>query len=409
MTTGTYPELRGTSAPPRDRRPPTVGGRGIRLGRWFGVAVRVDYSLVVIAALVIMNLGVGVLPAWHPGWSRPLVWLVAIVAALAFFASILAHELGHALVGRRLGVAISGITLFMFGGMAHLEREPDRPKAEFLMAIVGPIISLAIGFGSIALGAAIDPSVRHPQAAESALRHLGPLATLLLWLGPLNLALGIFNLVPGFPLDGGRVLRAVLWWAMGDFRRATAYATGAGRFFGVLLMALGVSGLLGFRTPFAGGGIQGLWLLLIGWFLYSAARASYQQAVVLDALEHVPVARLMHVDFDSVDPRATLSDLWRLQPWPREQTSFPVVVAGELQGMVSVGEMRRIPEAEWDRTPVSSVMIPRERLPMIAPSDASSKALLALGEGALDELPVIDQGRLAGIVHRRDLLRWLSR
>jgi len=238
-------------------------GLGLHLGKLFGVQVTLDLSLLLVFGLVLLNLGGGLLPAWHPAWSPELRWAVALAAALLFFASILLHELSHALVGRALGTRVSGITLFMFGGMAQLEREPERAAAEFWMAIVGPATSIALGVVATLLGTwlggrEVAALTEHPQAA---LQAFGPLATLLVWLGPLNIVLGLFNLLPGFPLDGGRALRALLWWLTGDLRRATRYATFLGLALGWSLTALGLFTAFGFHVLFFGRGfVQGLWL-----------------------------------------------------------------------------------------------------------------------------------------------------
>jgi Zn-dependent protease len=212
------------------RSAPVRIATGFPLGRPFGIAVTADASLLLIFGLLVINLGAFALPSWHPNWSPLLVWVLAAIAALSFLASVLLHELSHALVGRAFNIEIRGITLFMFGGVAHLEDEPKSPRAEFLMAAAGPLMSLLIGSASTLLGLWIgrDAFARFPDP-KAAQNLLGPLPTLLLWLGPFNVFLAIFNLVPGFPLDGGRVLRAVLWWVTGDLRGATRWATMLGQ------------------------------------------------------------------------------------------------------------------------------------------------------------------------------------
>jgi Zn-dependent protease/CBS domain-containing protein len=393
------------------RRAPSSGGRlrrGIPLGTLFGVKVTADYSLLVIAALVTMNLGAGLLPAWHPDWSPPLVWLVALVAAILFFASVLVHELSHALVGRRVGVPMSGITLFMFGGMAHMDREPERPLAEFLMAAVGPIVSIGIGVlatmgGLWASGGALDV-----EGVEG-VRHVGPIATLLLWLGPINVVLGLFNLIPGFPLDGGRVLRSALWWATGSYRKATRWASLSGQGIAWLFIACGALMMFGQRVPFFGTGlVQGLWLALIGWFLNNAAKASLRQAIVTSALEGVPVARLMYRYVDAVDPRTSLSALVEHRLLHEKQRCFPVVEDGTLEGQICVKDVRQVPEAAWSVTPVSSVMTPLSRLSTLTPMDEAARALPLLTDQEIDQIPVVEGRSLVGVVRREDLLRWLS-
>lgn len=251
----------------------------MRIGQIRGIEIRLDVSVLLIGALVAMNLARGLLPAWHPDWSPWLVWFVAGVAALLLFASILAHELAHAFVGRRLGLPIGRITLFIFGGMAELEREPDRPKTELLTAAAGPLLSIALGFAGIFAGGLLARAEVGTLDEES-LHHLGPVTTLCLWLGPVNVMLGLFNLIPGFPLDGGRVLRAILWWKTKRFDQATLWAARGGQLFAGLLFVAGVTMMFGVRVPLLGSGIgQGLWLLLIGWFLNAAALNAYARAL----------------------------------------------------------------------------------------------------------------------------------
>jgi Zn-dependent protease len=309
---------------------------GLTIGTLLGVRVYVDFSLFVIVALVTINLGAAVFPAWHPEWGLLVRWTVALAAALLFFASILAHELAHAVVGRRLGVPMGGITLFMFGGMAHMEREPERPRVEFLMAAVGPLTSVVIGVVSAFLGSVLGS---------------GPLSTLLSWLGPVNVFLGLFNLVPGFPLDGGRMLRALVWWTSGSYRKATRVATLSGQGVAMLLIACGLAMSFGLRVPALGSGLgPGLWLALVGWFLYGAARTSQRQALVLEALEGVSVERLMRRTFDAV-------------------ALTPCTLRG---------------------------------------SDTGAEALRLLGQHSVEQLPVVDdEGKVMGLIRRDDLLRWV--
>jgi Zn-dependent protease len=332
---------------------------GLNLGRLFGVRVRADYSLLLIAALVTINLGAVVFPAWHPEWSALVCWLLGLAAALLFFASVLAHELAHALVARPLGVPVSGITLFLFGGMAHLDRDAERPRTEFLIAAVGPVTSIAIGVGAL-LGAAALSGVDAGAGADvDVARRAGPLATLLFWLGPLNVFLGVFNLVPGFPLDGGRMLRAVLWWATGSYLRATSVAAMVGQAVGVLLIVAGVAMVLGLAVPLFGtGSAQGVWLALVGWFLSRAARASQRQAFLFDALEGVPIARVMR----------------------------------------SAGEVRELSTAAISRF---------GRVLTVAVTDSAAEALRQLERHGIEQLPVVSaDGELVGVALREDLLRW---
>lgn len=383
-------------------------GSGIRLGRLFGVRVVIDWSLLIIFSLIAGNLGLGLLPAWHPAWGAGQTWVVALFAAALFFASILAHELSHALVAQRFGVRVERITLFIFGGLAQLEGESPSPRAELLVAGVGPLVSLAIGVLAIALGLSLAP-VPLPEDPVALVASLGPVATLLFWLGPLNILLGIFNLIPGFPLDGGRVLRALLWWLTGSLQRATRYAARGGQAFAWLLMATGIAILFGAWLPVIGGGlVQGLWLLLIGWFLNNAARGSYQQLIVRDALKDVPVTDVMSRDIAVIEPRLSLDALVREQLMRRDQRAFPVVEGDRLAGLVTLSDVRRVGREDWPNTPVERVMTPAFRLQTLSPHDDALKALTELGQRSVDQLPVLEGERLVGLVRRGDLMRWLS-
>lgn len=382
---------------------------GLGLGRILGVEIRLDLSLLVIFALVTFNLGAGVLPRWHPAWSPVAVWALALGAAVLFFASLLTHEMAHALVARRMDVPVRRITLFLFGGLAHLEGEPKSPKAEFLIAVVGPATSLVIGALATAAGVWLaGPAlelgvVEGPEAALAAMHGLGPLATVLLWLGPVNLFLGLFNLVPGFPLDGGRVLRALLWGATGDLTRATRWASWSGQGVAWVLMGVGVMNVLG------GGLVSGLWLVLIGWFLNNAARTSYQQLLVRQALEDVPVTRLMRTQLDRVGPELSVDELVREHVMVSDQHAFPVESQGVLQGLVSFEDLRKVPQADWVRTPVGAVMTPLDELAALSPDADGEQALEQLAQRDVEQLPVLDEeAHLLGLVRRQDLVRWLA-
>lgn len=330
---------------------------GIRLGRLFGVRIGADWSILVAFWLVTVSLAVGTFPAWHPDWSESLRWGVALAAALLFFASVLLHELSHALVGRAFGLDVRSITLFIFGGIANVEREPDTPRAELWMAAVGPLTSITLGLVFLFCGAWLAGGP--PSDPALILQRLGPGATLLLWLGPVNLLVGLFNLLPGFPLDGGRILRACLWWATGDLARATRWATRAGQALGLALVVIGVMMIFGAYVPFFGTGlVSGLWLAFIGWFLAGAAAASYRQLVVSTLLEGIPVYRLMRRDVAVVEPDLSLERLVDDLLMRSEQRFFPVVEGGLLVGLVCLDDVRKVPRVGWDTARVRDVAGP---------------------------------------------------
>ena len=395
----------------RDRSASEGAWPGIRVGRLIGVDIYIDWSLLIIFSLILLNLGFGLLPAWHPEWSAPLVWAVATSAAVLFFVSILLHELSHAVVANTQDIPVRRITLFIFGGMAHMESEPPSAKAEFWMAIVGPITSLVIGFVStmIGLSLAADVFQQYPDDPAAAARAIGPVATLFLWLGPINILLGLFNMVPGFPLDGGRVLRSVIWWATGSLDQATRWAAGAGRTFAWILIGTGVFMLFGGLVPFLGGGpIQGLWLVIIGWFLNMAAQASHQQQMLSSGLSGVRAADLMLTRFEVISPETPLSELVRDYVMGSDQRAFPVMRGGTLEGLISLPDIREIPEPSWPETPVSAAMTPSSRLVTLDPDSPAVDVLQTLSSRGVNQIPIVEDQRLIGLVRREDIVRWLS-
>jgi Zn-dependent protease/CBS domain-containing protein len=383
---------------------------GIRLGSIAGIAIVLDWSLLIIFLLIVFSLGAGVFPTWHPHWSPGVIWVTAVAAAVLFFASVLAHELSHALVGRACGVDIRRITLFIFGGMAQLEREPGTWRAELWMAIVGPATSLLLGCLFIVLGShlvgPVDVDAEEPRRTFA---HLGPVATLLFWLGPVNILLGLFNLVPGFPLDGGRVLRAIMWGVTGDRRRATRWASSAGQAFAWVLIATGLAMMLGLHVPVFGTGlVGGLWLAFIGWFLNRAALVSYQQLLVRQSLEDVPVSRLMQSHFSTVEPDASVDRFVDEHVMGTDQRAFPVLDHGRFVGLVCLRDVRKVSREAWPHTAVRQIMTPADAIAALGPREDASEALMTLTRRDINQLPVVESGRVVGLLRREDVLRWLS-
>lgn len=378
----------------------------IPLGKLFGVRIAADWSLLIAVWLVMMSLAVGTFPAWHPDWSGGLRWSIALVASLLLFASVLVHELSHALVGRAYGLEVRNITLFVFGGMANIEREPETPRAELLMAAVGPLTSIALGLLFLLLGGRLAGL---GGDTERLMRDLGPAATLLFWLGPINLWLGLFNLLPGFPLDGGRILRALLWRATGDLQTATRWASLSGQAIGLLFVFAGVAMIFGARLPLFGTGlVSGLWISLIGWFLSNAASLSYRQLVVMKLLEGVPVRRLMRHDVEVVPPELTVARLVDDYLLRTDQRAFPVIDRGQLVGLVCLEDVRTANRDTWNEVGVVDVMTPLASLETIGPDDDVTEAMRLLSRRDVEQLPVVRAGRLVGVLRRRDILKWLE-
>jgi Zn-dependent protease len=383
--------------------------RGLRIARIAGIDVVLDWSLLLIFMLITVSLSAGVFPAWHPGWSVVLSWATGLGAAVMFFASVLAHELSHALVGRAQGIEIRRITLFMFGGMAHMSKEPQQWRAELLMAAVGPLTSLVLGILFLVLAymltGPIEVDLEHP---EEVLSSLGPVATLLLWLGPINIVLALFNLVPGFPLDGGRILRAVLWGMTGDLHQSTRLASDMGRGFAWLLVLLGVGMMFGLRAPVFGTGlISGLWLAFIGWFLHNAALMSYRQLLIRESLEDVPVQRLMRSGLEEVDPGMRVSELVEDHLMRSDQRAYPVTEGGRFRGLVCLQDIRTVKRPDWTHITVEKIMTPADRLSILAPQDDAADALFRLAQVDVNQLPVVEHGRFMGLLQRDDILKWL--
>jgi Zn-dependent protease/CBS domain-containing protein len=385
---------------------------GFHLGRIFGINLFVDWSWIFIFLLVTWNLASGFFPSVHPGWSVAMNWGLGLLASVLFFASVLAHELAHSLVAIAQGLPVRRITLFLFGGVSNIEREPPSPGAEFLISVVGPLTSLILGVVMfLILGARFNlPGLLAGQATPAqVLSSLGPLETVLLWLGNINIILGLFNLIPGFPLDGGRVLRSILWAITNSLRKATRYATWVSHIVAWAFIIAGVAMVFGVEIPFFGSGvISGLWLAFIGWFLNNAASQSYQQVVVEDMLEGVPVSRLMRSDTPTVRPEIPVSELVDQYIMGTDERAFPVLEGERLAGLVCLEDVRKVPRAEWDTTQVREIMTPAEQLDVVSPRQDATEALERLAAHDVRQMPVIQNGQLVGMLRRRDILRWLQ-
>ncbi len=381
---------------------------GFKAGRVFGIDIFIDWSWLFIFFLIIWDLGTS-FSQIHPSWGPGLVWGTGIIAAILFFVSVLAHELAHSLVARSQGIPVRSITLFLFGGVSDIQREPQSPRAEFLITIVGPITSIILGLIFLWLGGTTAGALDSVTGSSFAMTQLGPWATIALWLGSINILLGIFNLIPGFPLDGGRILRSILWAITGNLQRATRWASLVGQIVAWLFIIAGITMIFGARIPLLGAGIiNGLWIAFIGWFLNSAAIQSYQQLVVHDILGHVPVSRLMRSNPPTVPSTATISALVHDHIMGTDDYAFPVVDNGQLVGMVTINDIRSVPREQWDTKTVGEIMTPSSKLVIATPEEDAADALDKLSERDVRQLPVVRNGQLAGILRRRDIMRWLQ-
>jgi Zn-dependent protease/CBS domain-containing protein len=387
------------------------GARGLRLGRIFGIDIAIDPSWVFIALLMSWSLSVG-FARWHPDWTPMAALATALVATLLFFASVLLHELAHSLVARRFGIPVDRITLFLFGGVSNIEHEPPSAKAEFLTAVAGPVTSVLLGVVLLAIGrAAVPLPVDVTRDPTTDLASLTPLQSLLLWLGPINVVVGVFNLIPGFPLDGGRILRAAIWAATRDLHVATRWASAVGQAIGWALVFAGVAIVFGANVPFFGHGvIAGLWLAFIGWFLSTAASQTWRRQLVREVLEGIPVARLMTPPGPSVPAHVDVNTLvgdWMVRGGER---AFPVVdEAARFLGLLTFADVRRVPRAEWTSTEAANVMTPSSRLVVTSAREDLADAADKLARADVSQLPIVDaDGRLVGMLLRRDVLRWIE-
>jgi len=384
-------------------------GKGFGIGKVFGIRVRVDWSWFFIFLLTTWNLSI-VFGELHSDWGTLLTWGVALAATLLFFVSVLLHELAHSLVARARGIPVRSITLFIFGGVSNIQREPHSPGAEFWMAIVGPLTSLVIGGVLVVLAGlsagSLQSMVSTPTQVVAA---LGPLTTLLGWLGSVNFTLGLFNLIPGFPLDGGRVLRSMLWAVTEDLRRATRWAYWVGQGIAWLMIVGGISIVFGVRIPILGSGVSnGLWLAFIGWFLNSASAQSYRRVVMRDILEGVEVKRIMRECPPTVPSTITIDALVHEHVMKADDHAFPVVDDGHLAGLVTLEDVRSRPREQWDGTLVQEIMTPAKQLVTVEPETDAAEALERLMTRDVRQLPVMENGSRGGCRRRRDIVKWLQ-
>jgi len=363
-----------------------------------GIPISLDASWLIILALLTFSIA-SLFPALmreYFGEAAPALpsyayWFMGLIAALAFFGCILLHEMGHAIMARSRGMSIRGINLFLFGGVAELEDEPPSAATEFLMAIAGPIVSVILGVGFALL------------AWAGYYGGLMPPAVMILgYLAFINLLVLVFNLVPAFPLDGGRVLRSILWGATGDLRRATLWASRAGQAFAWLLIFWGV------MQFFTGNWLGGIWTGLIGLFLNTAAQSSYQQVLIRQALQGEPVRRFMSSEPIVVPPSLDLLRWVEDFVYRYHHKAFPVVSDGHLEGCITTQALAEIPRAEWDRHTVGEVMSRDLQTITIAPDADALDALGRMRRTGSSRLLVAERGRLVGMVSLKDLLRFLS-
>lgn len=359
----------------------------IKLGKVLGIPVTIDLSWFVIFALIVYTLAVGYFPQTNRHLAPWMNWLGGVIAALLLFGSVLLHELMHSVVAKRNGIGIGGITLFIFGGVSRMKDEPRTPEAELKMAIAGPATSIVLA-GIFYVAARLGGT-----AAFGVLGY-----EIISYLALINLILGIFNLVPGFPLDGGRVLRAILWGSLNSLEKATRYASHVGQGFAWLFIAGGFSMML------FGGFLGGLWLVFIGWFLNNAAQQSYQQMVMRRALSGVNVSRVMTTDYPHVDPSLSLQDFVHDYLLKYDYSAFPVIEDDSCLAIITANEVREIPREQWPMMSVRQVAKPPEEETVIDENDDAFDALMHMAEGNLRRLLVMHDCKLKGMVTQDSII-----
>lgn len=361
----------------------------IRIGRIAGIEIGINWSWLIVFGLITWSLAAAVFPHENPGLADQTYLAMAVIAALAFFASILLHELGHAIEARRRGLEIAGVTLWLFGGVARFEgRFPDA-GTEFRIAVAGPVVSLGLGLLLTVVAAIFDL----PAAVDGVTA----------WLGYINLSLLVFNLLPALPLDGGRILRAALWQARRDFIAATRIAAAIGRGFGILLI---FGGLFLFITV---GAFGGAWLAFIGWFLLGAAEAELATTTTRSLLEDVRVGDVMVEDPVTARPEMTLREFIDELVTPHRYTAYPVLDhARRPLGLISFRAVAPVPADDWTEHTVAELMQPLDAVTSVAPDDRLSDVLAKLAEGKLNRALVCADGRVVGLLSITDVTRMVE-
>jgi Zn-dependent protease len=359
----------------------------LTFGYIFGIPLRLHISWFLIMGLIVWSLAIGVFPQEYPAWSATTYWVVGFITAILFFTSVLIHELGHSVVALREGVPVRSITLFIFGGVAQIGHDPETAGTEFRIAIAGPLTSLGLAALFFLGGFASRFS---PEAGASAL-----------YLSRINLLLAVFNMIPGFPLDGGRVLRAILWQVGGNFRKATRWATTVGQAVAFLFIVFGV------WMIFTGNFLNGIWIAFIGWFLNNAADHSYQQVVMRTMLEGVTARQLMVQNCPTIPGELILQDLVDEHVLGQGNRCFFVAQNGHLQGMLTIHNVKAVAHDRWNQIRSAEVMTPLDQILAISPDEDAWTLIRKMDESNVNQVPVMENGRLVGMITRERLLHYI--
>jgi len=365
--------------------------RKIPLFNLLGFKVGIDVTWFILAVLVTWSLAEGAFPHYFPGFSNTTYWWMGAAGALGLFISIVFHEFCHSIVARQFDLPMKGITLFIFGGVAEMNKEPENAKSEFLMAIIGPISSVVLAGVFFLI-----------YTAGKTVNWSGPVNGVLVYLGWLNIILAGFNMVPAFPLDGGRVLRSILWAIKGNLRWATRISSGLGAGFGLLLMILGVISFIG------GNFIGGLWYFLIGMFIRGASQMSYRQLLVKNALTGEPISRFMVTEAVTVPPSITVSDLIEDYFYSYHYKMFPVTEDGMLKGCVTAKQIKELPKEQWSTHKVSEIVQPCSEKNTISPDADAMKALSLMNSTGNSRLMIVKANKLLGVISLKDMLKFMA-
>ncbi len=360
-----------------------------KLGRIRGIEIGVHYTWIFIFALLSYSLAVDYFPSLYDNWTTPQYWTISIVASLLLFASVVAHELGHSLVAIARGIPVKNITLFIFGGVASLSQDTEDAKTEFQVAIAGPAVSLIIAAVSFGLSYLF----RNVNSQTEGI---------FFYLAMANGLLVAFNLIPGFPLDGGRVFRSIVWGITHSMDRATNIAGTVGVIIGYLFIVLGVI------VMFSGVLISGIWFVAIGWFLQNAAQQSIQQLQMQETFQDVTIAMLMRANPATVEPETTLEDLVEHHILGQNTRGVPVVRDGMLRGIITLSDIKSVPRSDWRNFRVLDRMTPRERVVTVTPDSPLSEALQEMSERDIHQIPVVRGDMLVGLLTRNDVIRFIQ-
>lgn len=366
-------------------------GKSITLFRLFGFEVKIDLSWLILGILITWTLARSLFPSYYQGLPRQAYWAMGVAGAIGLLFSIVFHELWHSLIARKFGLPMKGITLFIFGGVAEMTDEPPTPKAEFFMAVAGPISSIVLGGALLGL-ALLGSGFGWPRPALGVMSYLGIL----------NLVLAGFNLLPAFPLDGGRVLRAVLWGWKDNIRWATKIASGIGSAFGIVLMIVGAVDFV------FGNFVGGIWMFLIGMFLKGASEQAYKQLLIRRFLEGETVRKFMNDKPVTVSPEISIAELVDNFVFKHQFKMFPVVRDGELLACITLNQIKQVPKEEWPVRRVGDISLSCSRENTISADDDALAALALMSRTNASRLMVVDKGKLVGVISLKDMMKLLS-